>query len=62
MRDWRNLIGYPAPFTDKGETGEDERRLLETVIESALQQLGSLIDGGRDEFRHYFASSCAQKN
>ena len=51
MRDWRNLIGYPAPFTDKGETGEDERRLLETVIESALQQLGSLIDGGRDEFQ-----------
>ena len=37
--------------TDKGETGEDERRLLETVIESALQQLGSLIDGGRDGFQ-----------
>ena len=37
--------------TDKGETGEDERRLLETVIEGALQQLGSLIDGGRDDYQ-----------
>ena len=37
--------------TDKREPGEDERRLLETVIEGALQQLGSLIDGGRDDFQ-----------
>ena len=31
----------------KGETEDDERSLLATVIEGALEQLGSLIDGGR---------------
>ena len=52
---WLALDSGPRTLcTDKRETGKDERRLLETVIEGALQQLGSLIDGGRDEFQEEY--------
>ena len=46
------MLGHPLKRTlcqssGKGETEDDERSLLATVIEGALEQLGSLIDGGR---------------
>ena len=39
-----------AEFRDNGGDGaDDERALLEAVVEEALAQLGSLVDGGRVE-------------